>query len=484
MLRDSFLLSAHRLTRSISTLIVTMLLARTLTIEEMGIYQLILIVTITVSSFVPFEMPTSFSYFFNKTNDLDQKNRVITNTVTALFFLGLLTFGIIIFGKGSGLFLSDQTFDPYVIWVGLWCFALITGSYLENLYVSTENAKLFSLFSLVYYFVYFSTVAYVIYSSGSLLLIVQLISMLETVRLISLKFLFIAKHPVAAKLDVALLKTQTRYTLAAGAVTAITVLNAYTDKVLVHLFYPIKDFAVFAIAAREIPFVFTITASVVTAMLPKLSSMYNVSQDSLGALALWKNTSKVLAIIIFPMFWILIFYHQEYISIIYSSNYLTGTTIFLIYLIKFPLGFTVFYTLLLISGKQKLVLKNTVVVVGLNLILSIIGIYIWGMYGVASATVLTAFLGAYLQQKDVCKVFNIKQKDLLPYMMIIRTFLLSGIASLGIFYLIDFLPIHVFIRFFIGGLLVMGITFIIALLFDDINLNVFTSKFSRTRKTA
>lgn len=484
MLKDSVLLSAHRLARSVSTLIITMMLARALSVEDMGIYQLILIITITVGSFVPFEFPTTFSYFYNKTNKNTQKQSVISNTILFLFLLGSLTFLIIVTGSKLGLFLSNEIFEPYTFWIALWCFAVIAGSYLENLYVSTENAKIFSFYSLGYYFVFFSTASILIYQFNNLLFIVKMIALFEIIRLISLKLIFFKKQPIVVSIDPGMLKKQVGYTMAAGAVTAITVINTYTDKILIHLYYPIEQFAIFAIAAREIPFVLTITASVVTAMLPKLSHLFNVDSNPDASLRLWKNTSSVLCVIIFPMFWILLFYHQEYLSLIYSDKYLSASAVFIVYLIKFPLGFTVFYTLLLISGNQRLVLKNTLIVVSLNLIFSIIALLIFGMYGVAVATVLTAFFGAYLQQKDVCHVFNIKQRELLPYFSIMRTFLSSGVLTAGVYLLVYFLPVHQYIKFLVGGTMIMVLSVYLSYLFKDIELNVITSKLNKNKKTA
>ncbi|MGV2623089.1 UNVERIFIED_CONTAM: oligosaccharide flippase family protein [Halobacillus marinus] len=468
MVRDSILLSAHRLIRSMSTLFLTMILARTLTMEEMGIYQLILIITITIGALVPFEMSTSFMYFHNKTDDGKEKDRITANTFVSLFLLAVLTFLILYFGSTLGWFLSSEAMAPMVIWVGIWCFAIIAGSHLENLYVSTGKAKLFSIFSLIYYLVYAATAYLIISRDGELSSIVQFIAVFELVRLILLQGLYIKQQPFALRLDWALLKQQVIYTGSVGAVTAITVVNGYADKILVKFFSTLEEFAVFAIVSKEIPFVLTITAAVVAVMLSKLSHLYNVKKDVKRTLALWQDTSKILAVIIFPMFWILLFYNEAYISLIYSDTYLTGIPIFLIYLMKFPLGFTVFYTLLLISGKQKLVLINTGIVVGSNLVLSYIGILVFGPYGVAAATVSTAFIGAYLQQRDVCRVFGIRQKELLPYLMIARTFFVSGGIGFLVYYLTGFLPVHAYIRFFIGAGGVMAGTLAAACLLRDI----------------
>ncbi len=451
--------------------------------EEMGIYQLLLIITITLGALVPFEMSTSFMYFHNKTDDAKEKNRIISNTFVSLFLLAILTFMILYLGSTLGLFLTDDAMSPLVIWVGIWCFSIIAGSHLENLYVSTDKAKLFSIFSLVYYLAYAATAFLIIHRDGDLLSIIQFIAIFELVRMIILQALYIVKQPFALKVDWPLLKQQVIYTGSVGAVTAITVVNGYADKILVKFFSNLEEFAIFAIVSKEIPFVLTITASVVTVMLSKLSHLYNVKNDVKRTLSLWQSTSKILAVIIFPMFWILLFYKEEYISLIYSDMYLTGIPIFLIYLIKFPLSFTVFYTLLLISGNQKLVLINTAIVVGSNLVLSYIGVLSFGPYGVAVATVSTAFIGAYLQQRDVCRVFGIKQRELLPYLMIARTFLISGGISYVVLQFTRFLPVHMFIQFFIGGLLIMISTMAVSYKLKDIPSGHLSEAWRR-RKTA
>ncbi|WP_054949159.1 lipopolysaccharide biosynthesis protein [Numidum massiliense] len=472
VLKDSILLSGHRLAKSISQLVITMILARVLTKGEMGIYQQILIITVTLSSFIPFELPTSFSYFFNKTNEKKQQQSVIANTFFTLFVLGLVTFLVLMLLYDRGWMMAEHKTAGFSLWVALWCSAMISGSYLENLYVSTKRAKTFSLFMLLYYVGYFATIVAVTLMTQDLLLIVQLTALWECARVIALHVIFNRVESLSLRLNLPLLKEQVSYTLVVGAVTAANVLTLFTDKILVNSFYPLEQFAVFSIASKEIPFVYTVTVSVVTAMLPKLSAIFNVERSPERTLKMWVDASKALAVIIFPLFWVLLFYNRAFIEIVYSASYLEGAGIFIIYLLKFPLSFTVFYTLLLVSGKQKLVLKNAVIVVVVNLLLSVVMMFAFGIVGIAVATVLTAYLGIYLQQKDVCKVFAIKQRELLPYGMIAKTFLLSGATTLVIYTLFSFLPIDHRLAFVLGGTLAMIGYVALAFYRKDLDVNV------------
>lgn len=481
MLKDSILLSSYRMAKSLVALFIMMILARILTINEMGVYQQILLISIMVGALVPFEMQTTFTYFYNKTNDALEKSRVLSNTFITLLGLGLLTLLSFIIIFHNGFFFSDSYLRKYSFWLGLWCFATILGSYLENLYVSSKRVKVFSIFTLLYYLVYLLTVVYVAYISHNLYWIVVTIGVMEIVRVILLHAIYLLLEKIIFSFDLAIIKRQFHYTLSVGSVTALDVIMQSTDKVIVSLFFAVETFAVFSIAAKEVPFMAIITVSVITAMLPRLSGIYNVDHNREGALKLWSSTSRSLAVIIFPLFWILLYYNKQFIEMIYSDIYLGASLIFVVYLLKFPLRFTVFYTLLQISGNQKLLLQNTVITVVLNIVLSFAFLYFFGYLGVAAATVLAAYMGVYLQQRDVSRIFNIKQRDLLPYKQIFITFVNSGLIGLCIFFLTMALPMHRYVAFIVGAMLIMIISLLLSAMRKEIDLSRFYSKSKRLK---
>lgn len=479
MLKDSILLSGYRMAKSLVALFIMMILARILSVNEMGIYQQILLISIMVGSLVPFEMQTTFTYFYNKTSDALEKSRVLSNTFITLLGLGLLAFLAMILIFHNGFFFNDSYLKKYSIWLGLWCFATILGSYLENLYVSSNRVKVFSIFTLTYYLFYLITVVLVAYLSHNLYWIVITIGIMEFLRVILLHLMYLFLENVIFSINIEMIKQQFKYTLSVGSVTALDVIMQSTDKVIISLFFAVETFAVFSIAAKEVPFMAIITVSVITAMLPKLGGLYNIERDSEGALRLWSTTSRALAVIIFPLFWILLFYNKQFIELIYSDVYVGASIIFVVYLLKFPLRFTVFYTLLQISGNQKLLLQNTVITVILNVVLSFLFLYLFGYLGVAAATVVAAYIGVFLQQRDVSRIFAIKQRDLLPYAQIVITFINSGVIALGVYLLSIAIPLNQFVAFILGGILIMFLSLILSAIRKEIDLSQFQSKLSR-----
>ena len=293
MLKDSILLSGYRMAKSLVALFIMMILARILTVNEMGMYQQILLISIMVGALVPFEMQTTFTYFYNKTSDSLEKSRVLSNTFVTLLGLGLLAFLTLILVFHNGFFFLDSYLRKYALWLGLWCFATILGSYLENLYVSSARVRVFSIFTLTYYLVYLLTVVYIAYMSHNLYWIVMTIGIVEVVRVILLHLMFLLLEKVIFSIDIEMIKRQFKYTLSVGSVTALDVIMQSTDKVIISLFFAVETFAVFSIAAKEVPFMAIITVSVITAMLPRLGGIYNIDRDREGALkALVNNQSR------------------------------------------------------------------------------------------------------------------------------------------------------------------------------------------------
>ena len=476
MIRESALLSINRFAKSFVQIMVTIIIARLLTITEMGIYQQIFLIAVMIGALLPFEMQTTFSYYYNKTDNDREKSYTIANTFWVLFTLGMVMLACLLMLFNLPFLMKDSTLHHYTLWIGLWSFATIMGSYLENLFVSIKKAKIYSIINLSYYFTYFLIIGFALYTTRELLITIALIALFELLRVTILHLYFHFSHGMSWKGNVPLLKEQLRYTGAVGAVTAIDVLTQSNDKMIIWLFYSVELFAVYSIASKEIPFMSIITVAVITAMLPRLGRLYSIKSQKIEALRLWSESSRMLALIMFPIFWILLFYHQEFITLLYSSAYLSGATIFLIYLLKFPLRFTVFFTPLLISGNQKLVLTNTVITVVCNIVLGFIFMALFGYLGVAAASTLSCFIGIYLQQRDVCKVFEIPQRELLPYKSILTTFFSSGLLAGGVYAAFSFFPGHQLLHFIIGGIVTMLLCGGLAIARKEISYTVLFNK--------
>ncbi|WP_455661708.1 oligosaccharide flippase family protein [Pradoshia sp.] len=476
MIKESALLSINRFAKSFVQIMVTIIIARLLTIVEMGIYQQIFLIAVILGALLPFEMQTTFSYYYNKTDNERERSHTIANTFWVLFTLAMTMLVVLLIVFNVPFLMKDNSLNEYALWIGLWSMATIIGSYLENLFVSIKKAKVYSIINLSYYFIYFVIIGLTLYTTKNLLLTIELIAFFELFRVTILHLYFHVSHGMSWRGNIPLLKEQLRYTGAVGAVTAIDVVTQSSDKVIIWFFFSVELFAVYSIASKEIPFMSIITVAVITAMLPRLGRLYSLKSQKIEALKLWSESSRVLALVMFPIFWILLFFHQEFITLLYSSAYLGGSTIFLIYLLKFPLRFTVFYTPLLISGNQRLLLINTLITVVCNIVLGLLFMTLFGYLGVAAASVLSCFIGIYLQQKDVCKVFEIPQRELLPYKSILTTFFSSGAAAGAVYIVFSILPGHQLFHFIAGGIITMLICGALALVRKEISISFLFNK--------
>ena len=105
-----------------------------------------------------------------------------------------------------------------------------------------------------------------------------------------------------------------------------------------------------------------------------------------------------------------------------------------------------------------------------NIVLGLVLMGLFGYIGVALASVVSCFISIYLQQRDVCKVFEIRQRELLPYRSILMTFGTSGFTAGVVYLIISFLPGHQFIQFFSGGIITMLLCIGLALARKEVSI--------------
>ncbi len=119
MIRESALLSINRFAKSFVQIMVTIIIARLLTITEMGIYQQIFLIAVMIGALLPFEMQTTFSYYYNKTDNDREKSYTIANTFWVLFTLGMVMLACLLMLFNLPFLMKDSTLHHYTLWMEL-----------------------------------------------------------------------------------------------------------------------------------------------------------------------------------------------------------------------------------------------------------------------------------------------------------------------------------------------------------------------------
>lgn len=462
MLKDSMILTFSKGIRGIITLLFNMIIARVFSENLLGTYKHIMLIVNMLTAICILGIPTTISYFYNGYTE-EKKNKFLGNTIIILSTISVITMALIVLLKEQlVLILNNQQILDYINIIAIYVFVMIISSFLENLFISSEHSEGLAIIYIIYTIFNFIFMLISVLIFKSLYLLIFSIVLIEIFRTIIMYIYIKKKEKFKLSSDLAMMSMQVKFALPLGVVALVQNLNMYIDKIFISNKYNPEQFAAFANAATDIPLVGIVTVSVAAVVLPKMSKIYRKNKNFDAVLSIWKESCTKTAIIMFPIFWIAFLFSKGYIEFVFSEKYiLSSTPIFVIYLMKFPLYCTVFGNILIVLGKQKYVMYNSIVGIILNIILNVLFINIIGMRGPALATVIVQYIVVYLQLRQISKDTSVSIFKLMEYKKLFLIFIIPGAVAIPLSIFCNILRIPQWI-----SLIVMGfIIYILSLIF-------------------
>jgi O-antigen/teichoic acid export membrane protein len=276
---------------------------------------------------------------------------------------------------------------------------------------------------------------------------------------------------------------QFRYCIPLAMVGIMQVLNTHLDKLIVSGYFTSAEFAVYSTGSMEIPIVNIITVSLAIAALPHMSKAFNTNHDINEALQIWGKITITGAAVIFPVFFILGFYHRGYIGFLFSEKYFSCIPVFLIRLLRLPLSCTIFGNLLIIMGKQRVTVINMLISIGINILGNIVLIPSMGIVGATLSGFIMHVSVIILQLIQIGRFAKVKIRHLLPYRDLAKIFGISFIVVFPIFDVSKLIHLPYMAEFFVFGppAFLISLYVLTKLKFIDINAD---QKFALLREKA
>lgn len=184
----------------------------------------------------------------------------------------------------------------------------------------------------------------------------------------------------------------------------------YIDGFLVSYYYDSAKFAIFQYGAREFPLVVILANAFSNAMIPEFSGKINLS----SSLRMIRNKSKQFMHLLFPVTIVLLFVSIWLYPIIFNNNFVESAYIFNIYLLLIVSRMIFPQTILIGLKRSKIILSASVLEIIINVSLSILFINLWGIIGVAIATVVAYFFEKLFLVYLVYKKLNILPTHYIP----------------------------------------------------------------------
>ena len=217
------------------------------------------------------------------------------------------------------------------------------------------------------------------------------------------------------------------YSIPLGIAGMVGTIGMQIDRILISSFYSPDVFALYSVAAFEIPFIFIITGSITSVILTEMTQHFHQGNGN-AALELWKLACQKSALVLFPATLFLMLFSSDIVTLLFSNRYAESATIFRIYLLLIPLRTFLFGGILSSAGENRFILTRTLLWALSNILVSILLIRTIGLYGAAIGTVATQYLfAAPLNFRKLKEVTGSKYRNLMPIKALLKCLLYATI---------------------------------------------------------
>jgi len=431
--------------RQVLAMLLFIVLARYLTVEDFGKYQQLLLIVGMFGVVFSMGIPVAISYFHGQSSSYRARVSVYKRFFITQILLVLA--GILLFCFSSGILadlFKNEYFSMFTVIVSV---IMITNTSLElfkNLSTVTNKLKYFLVVtSLVQLLSITTNILIVIYTKDIFYILIN------TAVFNTLLFLILVKKNLKFFLfsttKKLINKTESKYVLAMGSVALVQVFNGYIDQIMVSFMLTVEDYSNLRIGAFQIPFIGIITGSLLTVMIPIISKYYK-NKEYENITDMWKLSMEKASILLVPIvIFCLIFAHEIIVSF-FGDKYESAVIIFQAYMVQWLRAVVIFGGVMGAIGLQNELFKNTILITILNVILNYFLILKFGVIGAAIATTFLNYFGALLLIKKINATLKSNFFRYFPYKIyFVSLFLSLVIGFLFLFLLKEYLTSFVLI---------------------------------------
>ncbi|MDI6704430.1 MAG: oligosaccharide flippase family protein [bacterium] len=411
-------------------ILIGIILVRVFTKSDYGSYRQVWLVVGTFSMISLMGIPKSVFYFIPKLDDQKRKGFIL-QTIILLFLIGsILTLILYLFSSFIGSRFNNPSLVKLLKIFSLYPMFSIPIQYLRNLLISLDKHKMAAIFPLlkeVIFLIFVLVPAILGYPLVTVFISVLIFSFLTLIIVLLYTFTILFGK---LRFDgiFSTLRPQIGYSIPLGLSGILEKISRELDKFVISFFYLSDRFAIYSIGAIQIPLVTTLRSSIGSVLLPKLVELYD-QEKTKGFIKLWHESIRKTAIIVLPIFAFLFVTAEQFITFLYTNDYLESTGPFRIYLFSIPYRVTNFGYILMAMGYSKFILIGSIIFILSNLLLNIFFIHLIGFLGPALATIIASYIlnGFFLIKTK--GMLHLSLLELFPWMDMLKILSVSGLSS-------------------------------------------------------
>ncbi len=460
----------------------TMILVRLISQEDFGAWRQFMVLSNIALNVAVFGLPRSLMYFFS-TAKPEEQGAIGRRTLWLTLAIAVVTTVIFYFG----LSFAAESFDSPGLANESGLFSLFLALNFPvtvsiALFIAARRLGLSAAVRVALALLKLAALVVLVWGDASLHLFLVVMNVFALAQALVLISLYLKVSGPALVPLWQNFRAQWKYSADVAVQTMAGQIGAETDKLLVSSAYNPARFGSYSVGARELPIVPMIPYSITDSISPELSRLAVANRfDEFREL--WHRWIKRAALLMYPIFALVLFQHKEIVTILYTADYIEGALPMLIIGCLIPLRMTSFYQVLLSLNGSRMVMYASIAVLIIVSSLSWVFMHKFGLWGPTLAILIAEYSVNSAVLLDISKRTGFSLAKILPWSYLFRLLaiaVVSGALALPVLGLVS--ELGLFWRFMIYGLTMMTLYGAIVLSLSMVNsddLALLRAKFRR-----
>lgn len=379
--------------RFLTNILLSILLVKsTLTVEQIGFFEALIVISVICTMFWMTGFTQAFTSRYPSEIPQQQKD-LIRICIVILFITGLFIGLLLHFGQVFVTELFPQFAGlSHISLLSLFITLNAPSVMIEQILLVQDRPKELERFAHFSYGVYLAAMAIVLFTIPTLHNLMLVLICWATLKLI---YLFrLIQWDFTVKWDKVNLTSFVNFSMPLIVAAFLGTAMDYLDNALVMYYFDASFFPVFRYGARELPFAMLLLSALSNAMIPVLvrqGTSINEIRERTSRLMHW----------LFPAAIVLMFISPYAFRFVYDARFTESAYIFNVYLLILISRVLLPQTYNFALGQSRIIMWSSVAEILINLVLSLWWVHVWGVYGLAMATVV-----AYMAQKLFLMGYN------------------------------------------------------------------------------
>lgn len=428
LFRPALVLMTGRLIGFVIAFAIPMVLARVFDQTEFGTYKQLFLIFGTLFGIAQLGMAESLYYFLPSRAEC--AGRFVFNTLVVAAILGFCSLvGLWLFRNELAAFMNNPTLAELILPVGLYLMFMLMAVVLE---IVMTIRKQFTAASSAYAL---SDMARAIFYLGPVLLVADLRALMLGAVTFALARLLVTLVYVRRELGSGLrpdreaLVEQAGYALPFGIAGIIEIAQGTFHLYAVSYAFDTATFAIYAVGCLQIPLADYLMTSTGNVLMVNLRERL-LTGDLEGAVEVWLDANRKLAMIFFPMVAGLLVMAHPFIVLLFTDSYEASVPIFMVWTLSMVMG-----SLLTDSALRVFALTRFLIVQNLISLTVVILFLQWFMtrYGPIGAVLVTLLAGALvkiLALERTRRALGVGLARLLPWKALAVSATLAAVSAL------------------------------------------------------